>query len=139
MTIHAHDILQGIPSPEGRKHTTRTPDSNGFTNDARLESAVKASAEGLSNALYYLLNSGTDGPGGKPLDNHARSWDKFANHLINKVDGKDGREENFVSLESWHDDIHVLVGSGASTGHMASVPVAAVGTMTKKTNGYADS
>lgn len=60
------------------------------------------------------------------VNNTTRSWEVFANHY--KTPGNTVRWDSNVSLESWHDDIHVLVGTGDGyAGHMTKVPVAGVG------------
>ena len=56
--------------------------------------------------------------------NKNRSWDAFANHLINQQPWT--HQESAISLESWHDAIHVIVGSGRYSGHMGDTGIAAV-------------
>ena len=55
--------------------------------------------------------------------NRIRSWDAFANHFSPKTGAY---QESAISLESWHDDIHGLVGSGRYRGHMGDPSIAAV-------------
>lgn len=71
-----------------------------------------------------MLNPGPDGSGeGLGSDqerNQVRTWETFSNH-------KAGNGNSTISLESWHDSIHNLVGSGiGSTGQMARPQVAGV-------------
>ena len=56
--------------------------------------------------------------------NRARSWSAFASHYINE-DPK-SYQESAISLESWHDAIHGLVGTGSWPGHMGDPAIAAV-------------
>jgi len=60
------------------------------------------------------------------VDNAERSWNEFACHAVyNPVNGRTGASiSSAVSLESWHDEIHVLVG-----GTMGQIPTAAVRTL----------
>jgi hypothetical protein len=105
----------------GQHHTVRTPDRDGNSNDTRLDTFMKDQAQSLSNAMYILLNQTA------PTQLH--TWDQFANHWVDKVPigNNPPRWRIDVSLESWHDNIHGLVGSGDRTsGHMSAVPVAAV-------------
>ena len=57
--------------------------------------------------------------------NKLRSWDAFATHNVNGDPGV-YQNDTSISLESWHDDIHVLVGTGNSSGHMGDPAIAAV-------------
>ncbi len=52
--------------------------------------------------------------------NRARTWEAFSNHEA-------GKGNSVVSIESWHDSIHLLVGTGnRASGHMAKSQVAGV-------------
>lgn len=121
LICNAELILQTDILPPGRVNTVRTPDQKGNTDDAMLQDKIQRQYQGLSNALYYLLNPGKGGP-----DNRARTWEAFANHFVNKVNSAQGFQPPSVSLESWHDQIHGLVGSGRSAGHMNDPAVASV-------------
>ena len=52
----------------------------------------------------------------------------FANHRVGgKPDDKSRRYDTSISLESWHDFIHGLVGTGdGNAGHMADPSIASV-------------
>lgn len=127
----------------GHDHTLRTPGPTGETNiyddgpEKRegLNLRIRRQATNLSTKLWKLLSRyNTDIPG---YTNEIRTWESFANHLVSdprtrshEVDEKGKRldtADTSISLESWHDDIHLLVGTGnGSKGHMASSGVAAV-------------
>ena len=64
------------------------------------------------------------GWGNEAHKNKTRSWDAFANHYINQ--NPQAYQESAISLESWHDDVHVLVGTGRYNGHMGDPSIAAV-------------
>ncbi|KAI9845231.1 MAG: hypothetical protein M1837_004986 [Sclerophora amabilis] len=51
--------------------------------------------------------------------NNLRSWHSFASHRLNP-----GSYDSSISLETWHDDIHDLLGTGRSPGHMADPAIA---------------
>lgn len=54
------------------------------------------------------------------LAEYEEGWDKFSND-------KDGKRDAEVSLESWHDNFHNLLGGGrGSSGNMASTAIAGV-------------
>ena len=57
-------------------------------------------------------------------------WEVFSNHtkpLKDRENPEDDYASPEVSLESWHDDIHDLLGSGrGAAGNMTIVPIAAV-------------
>ena len=61
-------------------------------------------------------------------NNQSRTWASFANHEPWNPEIRDWiRIDDSVSLESWHDFIHGLVGTGRSSGHMGNPTIAAVG------------
>ena len=76
------------------------------------------------------------------IDNRSRPWESFASHYVYEPGtqepatepdpNKPGefrfkRNDTSVSLESWHDHIHNLVGTGSGYGgHMADPAVAGV-------------
>lgn len=88
-----------------------------------------------STKLWKLLSRyNTDGG----QNNEARTWASFASHwvmdprtqqpIINQATGKPiYQEDTAISLESWHDDIHGLVGTGFPYGgHMGNPAIAGV-------------
>ena len=116
-----HSITQ---SPNCKDHTIRTPNLKGETTidgpkgGATLNQKIRRQAKPESAKVWQMLN-----PDEK--DNQIRIWETFANHY--EKPGETKRWESNVSLESWHDDIHILVGSGDhNAGNMAKVPVAGV-------------
>ena len=58
--------------------------------------------------------------------NQARSWESFATHYINGDPNNGWQTDTAISLESWHDGIHGLVGTGRYRGHMGDPAIAAV-------------
>ncbi len=58
--------------------------------------------------------------------NKARSWEAFASHYVDGVREKGYQQDTTISLESWHDGIHGLVGTGRYPGHMGDPAIAAV-------------
>ena len=113
-----------------RDFTVRTPNAKGETNydDAAeewregLNLKIRRQAKSQSAKLWKLLSTyeGTE-------DNKTRKWMSFANHWLGgQRNEHSDRLESSISLESWHDDIHGLVGTGRTTGHMGVVPFAAV-------------
>ncbi len=72
------------------------------------------------------------------IDNRSRTWESFASHYVFKpgtqepvIDekGNPKRNDTSVSLESWHDQIHGLVGTGSRyAGHTADTGYAGVKT-----------
>ena len=114
-----------------RDFTLRTPNARGETNydddaEARREGLnlkIRRQAKSQSAKLWKLLST-YEGD----VDNKTRKWMSFANHWIGGQPNKkwDNILDTSISLESWHDDIHGLVGTGRTTGHMGRVPFAAV-------------
>ncbi len=52
--------------------------------------------------------------------NRTRTWETFSNHEASHWN-------SVVSIEAWHDHVHMLVGTGAgASGHMANSEVAGV-------------
>ena len=105
----------------GHRETLRAP-RNGVSDDGQLGLNFQSNAQMLSTQLWQLLNPTS-------IDNTTRPWDKFANHYMYKVRrGPNDFWEADTSLESWHDQIHGLVGSGSAgtDGHMGIVSVASV-------------
>ena len=117
----------------GKDHTIRTPGPHGETNiygdgpqqREGLDLRIRRQAISSSTKLWKLLSRYN-----KEHSNETRSWASFANHKVvdpqsRKIGG--GRADTSISLESWHDDIHLLVGTGDGyTGHMADSAVAGV-------------
>ena len=114
-----------------RDFTVRTPNAKGETNydddddeewREGLNLRIRRQAKSQSAKLWKLLSTyeGT-------VDNKTRKWMSFANHWLGgRRNQNSDRLDSSISLESWHDDIHGLVGSGRTTGHMGVVPFAAV-------------
>lgn len=117
---------------EYRDFTLRTPNAKGETNyDDDAENADKR-RDGLNlnfrrqaksqNAKLWKLLSTYE----RTKDNKTREWMSFANHWVGGSKESGDRLDSSVSLESWHDGIHGLVGTGSTTGHMGIIPFAAV-------------
>ncbi|OCL06437.1 hypothetical protein AOQ84DRAFT_355469 [Glonium stellatum] len=59
------------------------------------------------------------------LINEERSWESFANHSVGKRDIR-GHTYSTVFLESFHDDIHLMLGTGNTyAGHTGNPRCAA--------------
>lgn len=93
-----------IRTPGGAK----TSRNNDIILDYELRSQV---VEEQSKLLQMLVN----------LSDTKQGWDTFSNHTA-------GQAPSEVSLESWHDNFHVLVGNGRGQvqGNMMFTAVAAV-------------
>ena len=121
----------------------RTPGLDGETiyedaNREGLNLKIQRQAQNQSAKLWKLLSTYTyEWKAGDKLDfrqewldrthdNTKRSWSAFATHTINN-NPKVYQYDSSISLETWHDDIHNLVGTGSSPGHMGDPSIAAVG------------
>ncbi|KAI9888218.1 MAG: hypothetical protein M1814_000958 [Vezdaea aestivalis] len=127
-------------SPHGTESTLRTPGQDGKTNifgKAGLHSAIQKSAQFISTNLWKLLSRHPlPTSEAHAVGNDSRSWESFATNWVNpyhqgEIRDKDGKSINYqrdtsVSLESWHDTIHNLVGTGGygTAGHMSFIEVA---------------
>ena len=115
--------------------TVRTPDSNGKTNNDRLNLAIQRQATAKANEFWKMISStAVDEVTGAAIGkiNQIRPWSYFANHSAEYSMGGaqkftvNGQQWDTVSLESFHDGIHTLVGTGAGkSGQMGSPSVAA--------------
>lgn len=129
-----------IQSTQGRDHTIRTPGPDGETNiygdgprqREGLDLKIRRQAISSSTKLWKLLSRYN-----KENDNEARSWASFASHyvidpqsqspMIDRTGKPIYQSDTSISLESWHDDIHGLVGTGNGyRGHMGNPAVAGV-------------
>ena len=109
--------------------TIRNPSSQrtNKNNDIVLDYQLRTQALGENSKLWQLLVNMADSKNG---------WEVFSNHTLPK-EYKDMKPE--VSLESWHDNIHNLIGSGRqATGNMSQVPVAAVSPIRKSISDLTD-
>ena len=103
----------------------RTPDRDGKTNLDYLEKEIQSQAQNSATKVWHMLNPDIEGSDNSTRENdknrnEVRTWESFSNHTKANWDA-------VVSIESWHDDIHVLVGSGGGYGgHMTRSQVAAV-------------
>ena len=71
----------------------------------------------MSRKLFNLLSPHRDD---KNVD--TRTWESFASHRLSRG----GSSDTSISLESWHDNIHGLVGEGSFLGHMGDPAIAGV-------------
>jgi hypothetical protein len=91
-----------------------------------LELRLRRQAMATVTNIWKLLSRYTD----DEHDNDVRPWSSFATH--NVTDPRSGRvvaiqNDTAVSLESWHDTMHGLIGTGVGyAGHMGVVGVAGV-------------
>lgn len=104
---------------------TASPDNaRGDSNYNFLELNIQRQVQESATSLWHLLNPaevGIDEATGQEIKiNDLRAWDVFAKH--HPDNGALSRQ----SLESWHDNIHNLVGTGVRhSGHMSDPSVAA--------------
>ncbi|KAF4626854.1 hypothetical protein G7Y89_g11303 [Cudoniella acicularis] len=119
-------------SPLGRDHTIRSADESGETNPEILELNMQRQAISIGTNLWKLLSRYAHD---NDRNNELRSWASFASHnIIDSATGlpikdPDGelayQDDTSVSLESWHDNIHLLVGTGNHwVGHMGNPIIA---------------
>ncbi|KAH8657404.1 common central domain of tyrosinase-domain-containing protein [Tricladium varicosporioides] len=119
-------------SPKCRDHTIRAPGPDGENDDAFLNFSLQRQGVALGTNLWKFLSRYTsDG-----IHNNAlRTWNSFAAHDVYDPDtaepviGDDGeplyQADTAVSLESWHDQIHGLIGTGQGyAGHMGVPTIA---------------
>ncbi|KAH6671189.1 hypothetical protein B0J14DRAFT_670158 [Halenospora varia] len=119
-------------SPKCRDHTIRAPGPDGENDDAFLDLSLQRQGVAIGTNLWKLLSRYTnDGV----HNNALRTWNSFAAHDVydpntaEPVIGDDGeplyQADTAVSLESWHDQIHGLVGTGQGyAGHMGVPTIA---------------
>jgi tyrosinase len=112
--------------------TIRTPTkaNKGNSDYAKLETKIQQQTQVMATNIWHMLNPeelGEDPITEKPIPtmkiNQLRSWDDFASHAI-----QDPRFKGLTvqSIESWHDSIHNLIGTGDGyNGQMADTSVAA--------------
>lgn len=129
LTSCSHPAFSNIRTT--RAPSGRAPDS---TDDTALNLGIRRQA--VMNAILVIqmlnpdhtvapLNSRRDEP--KVAINEVRSWGAFANHSGGWQTTFNGRVFPSVSVESFHDGIHGLIGTGdGSSGHMGNPQVAAV-------------
>ncbi|KAI9706216.1 MAG: hypothetical protein M1820_004977 [Bogoriella megaspora] len=103
--------------------TVRVPskDAPDATNDSLLNLAIQRQAGVNATALIQMLNPdytvgsvGAISRAPKVAINEVRNWAAFANHSGGGQTKVDGRTYPTVSVESFHDGIHNLLGTGGS-------------------------
>lgn len=101
-------------------HTSRIPTSNGDTNDANVDLAIQRQAAARATLIWQMLNPNLveqdlthSGAASAVEINQKRSWESFATRAHDNVEVINGLQYTAASLESWHDGIHVLVGTGS--------------------------
>jgi len=126
------DEVANLPR-RGRERTLRTPDAAGESNDLYLNRKIRAQAQSMAIGLWLLLSPDTG-----DLYNPQRPWEVFATHAAfdevseavkEKRNKQVLRSNTGLSLESWHDNVHVLVGASDEpgvSGHMTIIAVASV-------------
>jgi hypothetical protein len=109
------------------------------TNDGSLDLAIRRQASSNAILLIQMLNPDhtvaplNSRPGAPTVAiNEVRNWAAFANHSGGWQTTFNGRVFPSVSVESFHDGIHNLIGTGGvragRAGHMGNPQVAAVST-----------
>jgi len=123
-----------LKPPQGKNHTVRAPSRNGETDITRLELGLRRQIISIGTNLWKLLSEYTND------DNHnneLRTWSSFSTHNVidpgtdkPKIQGNGDpvyQTDTAVSLESWHDKIHGLIGTGQGYGgHMGDPAIAGV-------------
>lgn len=125
--------------PNGSKFTIRSPNQKGNTDNyrtspedsTRLKLRLQRQAKDTVTKLWKLLARYTED--GR---NESRSWASFATHnVMDPTTDKPAisggntvwQSDTAVSLESWHDTIHGLIGTGVRYGgHMGDPAIAGV-------------
>ena len=84
--------------------------------DKLLDAAVRSQAANLATKLWQMLHpvgkaESKDLKGASVQIDDERDWNEFANHFVGTFDNKLTPYTN-VSIESWHDQIHGLIGFG---------------------------
>lgn len=114
------------------EHTTRCPDETGETNVNNFNQAVQGQAVNFANTIWQLLTPGPDPKlqesGVQVNINAVRTWEVFSNHSSSAQVNVNGNLYSSPSIESFHDRIHGLIGSGTGghAGQMGYPPWAAV-------------
>ena len=116
--------------------TTRAPSGNkkNETNDPNLDLAIRRQAGTNATLIVHMLNPDhvvepeNSRPGAPKIAiNELRGWGSFANHNSGWDTTIKGKVYPTVSVESFHDGIHGLIGTGdGGRGHMGNPTVAAV-------------
>ena len=106
--------------------TTRAPTevAKGDSDYEFLEQSIQLQTQAVATNIWHMLNPEEPGQsmvsGKQAMVNQWRPWNLFANH------SQSSQEFATQSLESWHDNIHNLVGTGIwYQGHMSDPAVAA--------------
>lgn len=102
------------PTEYSQVETTRVPDTQGNTNNKALDLSIQRQSGNLATKIWHMLNpdeSSVNSQGVKVMVNEERSWNSFAN--MNVPDAIIGGESfATVSVESWHNGVHNLIGTG---------------------------
>lgn len=113
------------------KHTVRGPTTRtkADTDEVYLDEAVQLQTRALTTYVWQMLNPEEEldvsGTGAKIKVNEWRPWNYFANHTRVPEDTA-WKIRAIRSIESWHDNIHNLIGTGKNyTGHMGDPSIAA--------------
>ena len=147
---HLTKMLKKKQSQKSQFYTIRSPGRDGGPNiyehgyEEKLGLNLKIQRQGteLTTALWKLLARYDNT---NKIDNRSRTWESFASHYVYKPGTQDPiieadrnnptrsrfkKNETSVSLESWHDKIHILVGTGTGYGgHMGDPAYAGVGSI----------
>jgi hypothetical protein len=112
-------------------HTVRGPTTRtrADTDDVYLEEAVQLQTRQMATYVRQMPNPEEEldvsETGARIKVNEWRPWNYFANHSRVRG-GAAWKVQAIRSIESWHDNIHNLIGTGKNfTGHMGDPSVAA--------------
>ena len=120
--------------PQGKDYTIRAPSMDGETDVSRLELGLRRQIISIGTNLWKLLSEYTNDA---EHNDELRTWSSFSTHNVidprtdKPVLQSNGRPvhqtDTAVSLESWHDNIHTLIGTGQGYGgHMGNPAIAGV-------------
>ena len=101
-----------MPGQYNQKQTTRTPNKDGTTDNQYLDLGIQRNANNLASKIWQMLNPDeVDRNGAQILVNQERPWTTFANDQVSFFESGEKMIAT-VSLESWHNSIHGLIGTG---------------------------
>jgi hypothetical protein len=104
-----------MPNNFNQEETVRTPGKDGKTDNNFLNQVIQRQASSLATKMWKMLNPNEFDVSvrtkAKIMVNELRPWNSFANDTVFSANVG---EERFatVSVESWHDGIHNMIGTG---------------------------
>lgn len=107
-----------------KAQTARSPGTNGQSDNSYLDQVIQQQGVALANKFWKMMSpdevATNPRTGAQVYINQLRPWSFFANHNaeygISQKLQIDGQAYSTVSLESWHDGVHVMIGQGIRGG-----------------------